>query len=242
MIINNNVLEIVHPNMAELSKTDNAQFAILRRNGLGASDSAIYLGVNKWKTVDELIAEKCATELTEEEIAVGEKEVVRKGADLEPIILGKFADWSGLEVRKPEPMYRLKEHPQLTVNFDGVTLMGETLIPVEAKFCSIYANKYWNRGKCLKHIADGKPMLCGGSSVKEHIEMSAELYGIPPYYYTQIQQQMMALESPFGYFAVVFDKGWEFGTYKIFKDQYLQDELIKGSEMVWEQVLEKRRS
>ena len=45
-----------HLNMSELSQNDPAAFAMARRSGLGASGSSIYLGVNKWKTVKDLIA------------------------------------------------------------------------------------------------------------------------------------------------------------------------------------------
>ena len=50
-----NRLEIVVPNAYELAVNDKEGFVKIRRNGFGASDSAIYLGVNKWTTVDQLI-------------------------------------------------------------------------------------------------------------------------------------------------------------------------------------------
>lgn len=239
----NKNLTIVYPNMSKLIEEDRAQFAMLRRNGLGASDASVYLGVNQWTTVEELIEEKCSIGLTDKEIEVGNKENVRKGSDLEPLILKTFATWSGLEVNKPEPMYALKEHPHLRINFDGVVSFTEdTKIPVEAKLCSYWANKYWDRTKWIENIMDGSPKVCGGANVVEHINMEAELYGIPPYYYTQIQQQMLGLDAPFGFFAVLFDKGWELGVYKIWKDLFIQEEIIKQSKIVWEKIEERRRA
>lgn len=226
--------------MAALSKTDQAAFAMVRRSGLGASDAAVYMGVNQWTSVDDLIKEKLSIGLTAHEIDVGEKEVVRKGRDLEPIILSYFENIMETAVEKPNPMYRIKSHPQLTINFDGVTALGDVLVPIEAKFCSIYANRYWDRSKCIKSLLDGNKYIAGSGNIVTHIEETAARYGIPPYYYTQIQQQMLGLDAPFGFFAVIFDKGWEFGAYKIFKDNIVQEAIIKESAKVWKRVQDGR--
>ena len=69
-----NRLEIVVPNAYELAINDKEGFIKIRRNGFGASDSAIYLGVNKWTTVDQLIEQKLAEGITQEEIEVGEED------------------------------------------------------------------------------------------------------------------------------------------------------------------------
>jgi hypothetical protein len=220
---------------------DKDAFVHLRRQGLGASDSAIYLGVNPYTTREELIAQKCSKEVTEEERAVGEKEVVRKGADLEPLILQKFETWSGIDTYKPGAMYRLTKHPQLTVNFDGIIELASLHIPVEIKYVSPYANKYWNRSKCINELHEGRAQIAAGISVQEHVSLLAELYGIPAYYFTQVQQQLLALDAPFGYVAAMFDKGWEMGVYKIFADKYTQMMLIQESENVWE-VVEARKN
>ena len=83
---------------------------------------------------------------------------------------------------------------------------------------------------------EGSPKITGGSTMIDHIKEEADLYGIPEYYYTQVQQQMLGLDAPFGYFAVLFDKGWELGVYKIFKDQYTQDGIVSESKKIWQRV------
>ena len=226
----------MHPSMSELSKTDQAMFAMVRRSGLGASDASVYMGVNQWTTVEDLIAEKRSIGLTDKELEVGNKEVVRKGRDLEPIILGAFAKNMNVQVDKPAPMYRVIEHPQLTINFDGVIVMDNQPIPVEAKFVSAWADKYWKRERMIKNLFEGLCYQSGGASIIEHIEEQAKLYGIPAYYYTQVQQQMFGLHAPFGYFATVFDKGWVYGAFKIFQDAYVQAAIITESARVWEKV------
>ena len=141
---------------------------MLRRNSIGASDSSIILGVNTFTDTAKLIEQKCTEGITEEELAIGEKENVRKGADLEPLILQKFEEWSGMETYKPDAMYQLKLFPQLTVNFDGVICLDNTYIPAEAKFVSTYANKYWDRSKAIDAPHIGFPIRCAGRSIQDH--------------------------------------------------------------------------
>lgn len=230
------ILDVAHEDMASLSTQDQAAFAMVRRSGLGASDSSIYLGVNKWKTVDDLIRDKRSIGLTPEEIEVGNKEVVRKGRDLEPIILQKFAEQFGIEVIKPTPMYRIVSAPQLTINFDGV-ISVPSLIPVEAKYVSPFADRYWDKTKATDNLYSNRGYIVGGDLIT-HIEDSAKLYGIPPYYYTQIQQQMMGLDAPFGFFAALFDKGWDFKAFYVERDVRVQAAIIEESKRVWSRIKE----
>jgi len=233
-------LKIVCENAYDLAQNDKEGFIVLRRNGFGASDSSVLLGVNPFLDTKELIEQKCSVEVTEEELAVGEKENVRKGSDLEPLILQKFEKWSGFETYKPDAMYQIELYPWLTVNFDGIIKLDKTYIPVEAKYVSVYANKYWIRSKAIKQLHEGFPVRCAGRDIKAHIQETAEMYGIPPYYFTQVQQQLLALQAPFGYLVGLFDKGWELGVYKIFADNITQQALIESSKNNWEIIKERK--
>lgn len=229
-------LRIVCDNAYQLAKYDKEAFIMLRRNSIGASDSSIILGVNPFTDTAKLIEQKCTQGITEEELAVGEKENVRKGADLEPLILQKFEEWSGFDTYKPDSMYQIIQFPQLSVNFDGIICLEHTYIPVEAKFVSAYANKYWDRSKAINAVHEGFPVRCAGRDIQTHINENSQAYGIPPYYYTQVQQQLLALNAPFGYLAAIFDKGWEFKVFKIFADTPTQTALIDISQSVWEVI------
>lgn len=239
-----NNLEIAIDNAYQLALHDNDAFILARKNGFGASDSSILLGVNLWAKEKDLIEEKLRTTITDAERSIGGKENVRKGSDLEPLNLEKFASWSGMDVLKPDAMYRSTKHPFLTVDFDGIVSLSRqenTWFPVEAKFVSAYAGKYWDLTKSCDDPFLGSPKLCAGSSLKDHIEQEAKLYGIPPYYYTQIQHQMLLLDAPFGFMSVIFDKGWDYRAFKIYKDQAVQDALITEGGRVWDEI-ENRRS
>lgn len=234
-------IKIVCPDAYELAMFDKDAFVKLRRMGFGASDSSILLGVNPFTDSNTLVNQKLAEGITDEERAVGEKESVRKGADLEPLILNKFEEWSSFDTYKPDAMYQFTEHPQLTVNFDGIIQLQDLHIPVEAKYVSPYANKYWDRSKRLNAPYEGSAKICAGAGLADHVQQEAALYGIPPYYYTQLQQQMLALNAPFGYLAGLFDKGWELCVYKVFADKAAQDAIITESARLWEIVEERRK-
>lgn len=235
-ILKKDILKVDIEDMARISAEDPAAFAMARRSGLGASDSSIYLGVNLYKDVDQLITEKRSIGLTPEEIEVGNKEAVRKGRDLEPIILDKFAKKFNIEVNKPSPMFRLKDNPQLTINYDGVIKIGTELVPVEAKFVSIYGDRYWDKTKSIDSLAVIREYTIYNRSVVEHIKEVSKLYGIPPYYYTQVQQQMLGTNAQWGYFAVLFDKGWDFKVFSVSRDKLVQSVLIEESAKVWRRI------
>src|SRR5574344_1150158 len=86
LIIDKGVLEVAVDNIQSMSHED---YALKRKNFFGASDSSILCGVNLYKTLDKLLKEKNNKYITKEEKEIGEKAIVRKGYDLEPIILNK---------------------------------------------------------------------------------------------------------------------------------------------------------
>lgn len=216
-------LTLLQENVTSLT---NEQFALIRRQGLGASDASVYLGLmakfNKSETT--LIKEKRKTEVTKEELAIGAKENVRKGRDLEPLNLTKFGELTNTDVSKPMNMYRCKDFPYLTINFDGVIKENGHFIPVEAKYVSIYGEKYYNRNVAyFREFGDCNPYKGGeqifSTDMVARCGAKAALHGIPDYYYAQVQQQMLGLDSPYGYLSALHDKGWELCVYRIPRDE-----------------------
>lgn len=239
-------LTILVEDAAELAAQQsdtNHDFALIRRVGFGASDSSVLLRVNKWKTYDQLIDEKCSKVITDDEKRVSAMVNVRKGSDLEPLILAKFEKEFNVECNKPKPMFKIDEHPQLLVNFDGLlTLSNGTIVPVEVKYASPYATKFWDESKAMLHGKLKYPDPINrllGADMAEHIENAALRAGIPTYYYTQVQQQILAAEAPFGYLTSMWDKVWELRTFAIPRDEVVIQELLRVSEIAWAEV--KRR-
>lgn len=217
--------EIDVPNASWLAEHAPEEFAKIRRQGFGTSDSSILLGVNHWTTLDNLIEQKNCDTLTPEEIAIGDKPQVRMGRDLEPLVLDKFKAWAEEpNISKPAAQYRLIDLPMLTVNYDA--LWGT--VPVEIKTISTFAYKYWDFDKAMLSVdQEPQPQSYGSAhSIKEKIEMQAKMVGIPPYYYTQVQQQLLGTPATHAYLAALNIKDWTLYVFRIVEDEEIQHELI----------------
>lgn len=219
----------------------NEEYALLRKNGLGTSDASIVLRVNPFSSVSQLIAEKARTYLTEEEKAVGDEIAVKKGRDLEPLIIKKFEDFFGQKNWKPSDMYVHKDFPYLKFNFDGVTGTPEQYIPCEIKVVTKKGEKNYNPGKAMFIEKIGwRPLPKNHAITNNSIQTKAGLYGIPPYYYTQVQQQILGLNAPFGYLSVLFENTWTFMTFFVHRDERVITDIIVEGAKVWDLVEERR--
>ena len=236
-VIETPLLDILIEDISSLEEDD---YALARRKGLGASDSSVLLGVNPYKNKSDLIIEKRSKVITDEERAIKMKDAVRKGFDLEPIILQKYVKLTGKqEPIKPTAMYRIKETPCLTINFDGVSTVDDYLIPVEAKFVTTYGDKYYNRNNAfMREIGEcSLQRTCRAYTDSiDRIKAKAEACGIPPYYYTQVQQQMYGLGSPFGYLIALHDKGWEAVLYFVPRDEECIRDIIISGTKTWMKI------
>ena len=235
-------LKVIVENASELSKTDPEAFSMIRRVGFGASDSSVILGVNPFpdNTIEDLIKQKQSKVVTANELKIGQLVNVRKGADLEPIIMQKFEEQYDIpadKFDKPKHMYRIGDTP-LTVNFDGVLQMSPFKIPVECKFVSIWGAKYWDQVKaCGSELPIGGELENLGDEVNSiYLTRRAAESGIPIYYYTQVQQQLLALGAPFGYVAALFDKDWELRVFKVIADELVHKKLMEVAEELWKKV------
>lgn len=226
----------------------NEEYALLRKNGLGTSDSSIVLGVNPYTTKAELIAEKCRDYLTPDQLEVGNKPAVIKGRELEPFIISKHSQIIGKRIIKPVDMYASKTYPYIKFNYDGVIDKeykedgSYQYIPDEIKVVTMFGQKHYNRKLAyfrerLGYIND-IPENHGLKNIP--IENKAALYGIPPYYYTQLQQQIFGLDAPYGFLTVLFEKDWEIVSYFVWRDQKMINELILETTKTWNTILHTR--
>lgn len=225
----------------------NEEYALLRKNGLGTSDSSIVLGVNPYKTRSDLIAEKARNYLTDEEKAVGDKSAVRKGRDLEPMIIYKHSQIMDRHIIKPIDMYRHKDYPHIKFNFDGVLdkLYNDDgtyqYIPDEIKVVTIYGMKHYQFDKAFFREHRGFGIIPPHYEQENiSIEGKAGLYGIPPYYYTQLQQQIFGLNAPYGFLTVLNEKNWEINSFFVWRDQKVINQLIIEDSKVWDMIEKKR--
>lgn len=227
-------LAVYHTDMELL---DNKEFALIRRNGFGGSDSSVLLGVNPYTSIQELIAQKASKTLTEDEIEVGNQVAVLKGNDLEPLIIDKFEQIMQMKTLKPTSMYVFKEWEFLKMNFDGVTGHPGQYLPVEIKVVTKKGEKHYDPFRAFYTEREGFSTLPADyTNANNSIETKAAQYGIPAYYYTQLQDEMMALNAPFGYLCTLWESTWQVRIYLIHKDITTWNAIKIQGFKAWEQV------
>ena len=208
----------------DIDKVPEEEYAKIRMDYFGASDSSKLLEVNPFSLdpLKELLNEKLTGKVDE---TIGKKASVRMGKDIEPIILKKAANLLKVDIYKPRNMYKDKT-TILATNFDGVT---EEFVPVEAKAVTRFGKKYYNFLNAEYNTNQGeayeKPMLPKPKlkiedfeDLQTYINKMAEYYGVPVYYYTQVQQQILALNSQEGFLAVLDVENWDMHIFRIYKD------------------------
>lgn len=245
--------EVSFPNIQSVS---NDEYALIRKNGLGATDASVYLGtMAKYeKTMDDVIRDKTTLEITDEDRAIGMKEAVRMGKDLEDLILSKFAGLHSCDKPlKPQHQYQIVGFPYLKVNYDGVLLEHALYVPVECKFVSLYGENNYDRFKAYEREfptldvqpknprkpREPVPTTYTPGDLVGMINVRAGKAGIPPYYYVQIQQQILGLESPYGYLAALHHKEWELCVYKVYRDDEVINKIKILGYQVWNKILAK---
>lgn len=233
--------------IANIDQYENKDYALLRKNGLGTSDSSIVLGVNPYTSKGDLITEKCRNYLTQDELEVGDKSAVRKGRELEPLIIHKHSEIMDRRIIKPVDMYRHKDYPYIKFNFDGVIdkLYNDDgtyqYIPDEIKVVTMFGMKHYQPK--LATFSE----FTGWNQIPPHyeeenwtIEKKAEMYGIPPYYYTQLQQQIFGLKAPYGFLTVMFERDWQLHSWLVWRDDKTINKLILEDMKTWDIIEQKR--
>lgn len=222
-IIDRGQLDIAIKDIQSMSHED---YALARKDYFGASDSSILCGVNLYKNLDALLREKNNKFLTQEEKEVGEKAIVKKGYDLEPIILDKAEAELGTTLFKPTDMFKFKDVDGLSINYDGVAVIGDSLVPVEAKLVSKFGEKYYNK-QVKMEVVKGYEFSIESDVLETHIKRKALKLGIPAYYYTQVQQEIAGLDAEYGYLAAMFDDSWTFKLFYIPRDNFVISNIYK---------------
>ena len=233
--LTNTVLELY---ITDIAKLPPQEFTMSRRNGFGGSDSGVLLGVSPYDTIEELIKQKASKTLSAEEIATSEQVAVIKGNDLEPVATKKFENFFQMKTVKPTDMYTFIGYEYLKMNFDGVTGTPAQYLPVEVKIVTRRGEKHYDPFKTLFTEREGFKAIPPdyASNPVNSIVTKASQYGIPPYYYTQLQMQMMALKAPYGYLCTLWEYDWKLHVYFVHKDERVWNELKIAGWKAWQQV------
>lgn len=108
-----------------------------RRKGIGGSDVATILGLNKWKSPYQLWMEKTG----QVEIDHSDSEPAYWGNVLEEVVAKEFQERTGKKVRRRNQVFEHPLHPFLRANIDR-DVVGENAI-LECKTANAYLMKDW---------------------------------------------------------------------------------------------------
>ncbi|WP_161877887.1 YqaJ viral recombinase family nuclease [Alkalibacterium sp. MB6] len=109
-----------------------------RRKGIGGSDVATILGLNKYQSPYQLWLDKTAQiEIDDSEAS----EAAYWGNQLEDLVATEFSDRTGKKVRRANKMFHHPKYPFLVANIDR-DVVGEDAI-LECKTASVYLADRW---------------------------------------------------------------------------------------------------
>lgn len=109
-----------------------------RRKGIGGSDVATILGLNKWKSPYQLWLEKTGQINLEE----SDSEPAYWGNVLEEVVAREFCERTGKKVRRRNQVFEHEEYPFLRANIDR-DVVGENAL-LECKTANQFLAKDWD--------------------------------------------------------------------------------------------------
>ena len=111
-----------------------------RKNGIGGSDVACVLGLNKYKSAFALYNEKKS-----EEIEDFDNEAMRVGRDLEEYVASRFTELSGIKVRHENAILVNEDFPFIRANVDRLCVGVKA--GLECKTASTWNAKNFGKGE-----------------------------------------------------------------------------------------------
>lgn len=108
-----------------------------RRKGIGGSDVATILGLNKWKSPYQLWLEKTG----QIDLEHTESEPAYWGNVLEEVVAKEFQERTGKKVRRKNQVFEHPLHPFLRANIDR-DVVGENAL-LECKTANAFLGKEW---------------------------------------------------------------------------------------------------
>lgn len=109
-----------------------------RRKGIGGSDVATVLGLNKYKSVYQLWLEKTG----QVEVTSAQSEAAYWGNTLEEVVAEEFSKRTGKKVRKRNQVFEHPKYPFLRANIDR-DVVGENAV-LECKTANQYLANEWD--------------------------------------------------------------------------------------------------
>lgn len=112
----------------------------LRRQGLGGSDAAAIIGLDRYRSPFDVYAEKVGLKAEQPD-----NEAMRQGRDLEDYVAFRFCEATGKKVRRRNAMLQHPEHPFMLANIDR-WVIGENA-GLECKTTSVLNRTKFSQGE-----------------------------------------------------------------------------------------------
>ena len=116
------------------------QWLELRRQGIGGSDSAAIVGLDRYRSAFDVYAEKIGLKPEQPD-----NEAMRQGRDLEQYVAERFMESTGKRVRRRNAMLQHPEHPFMLANIDR-WVIGENA-GLECKTTSVLNRTKFSQGE-----------------------------------------------------------------------------------------------
>ncbi len=177
-----------------------------RKEGIGGSDAAAILGISKWNTPLDVFLNKTNAEVEEQALTPAQE----WGNRLEPVIIQKFQDATGLQCKTSTETFKHKEYPFMLANIDA--FIPEENAVLEIKTANAWSAKDW--------------ALEGGDN-------------LPDYYLTQCAHyaEVMGVEKVY---VGVLIGGSDFRVYNYNRTPRLQAVIIEKENAFWHNHILKR--
>ncbi|KEZ86429.1 YqaJ viral recombinase family protein [Lacrimispora celerecrescens] len=114
----------------------NEEWLRYRKQGIGGSDAGAICGLNPYVSPMSVFYDK-----TNEEIETYDNESMRQGRDLEEYVACRFAEETGLKVRRSNAIYQNEKYPFMQANVDRL-ISGKNM-GLECKTASAYNADKW---------------------------------------------------------------------------------------------------
>ncbi len=126
--------------MAKTLDISKNEWLELRRKGIGGSDAAAIIGLDRYRSAFDVYAEKIGLKSEEPD-----NEAMRQGRDLEDYVAQRFMEATGKKVRRRNAILQHPEYPFMTANIDR-WVVGENA-GFEAKTTSVLNRTKFAQGE-----------------------------------------------------------------------------------------------
>ena len=116
------------------------EWLALRRKGIGGSDAAAIVGLDRYKSAFDVYADKIGLKAEQPD-----NEAMRQGRDLEDYVAQRFMEATGKKVRRRNAMLQHPEYPFMTANIDR-WVVGENA-GLECKTTSVLNKAKFSQGE-----------------------------------------------------------------------------------------------